>query len=132
MTASILSVVIYLPMIAWMSFLVGMLVRSQSRAIIASLAIIVGWCLGPVLLLVFINEVLIRGVVFGDQLGFLFLASPLSIIPINEFYEYRSVGNAPWTAVIANFVMYGVCLVVFRQLCLRLANRLLGRADDFQ
>ena len=41
LTASILSVAIYLPMIAWMSFLVGMVLQTQGRAIITSLGIII-------------------------------------------------------------------------------------------
>ena len=130
LTASVLSIAIYFPMIAWLSFLVGMLVRSQSRAIITSLAIIVGWCALPICLLAFINEVLIGGFVNRDTFGFLYLLSPVSIIPFNEFNAYREIGDAPWVIVLINFVMYGTCLFVFRTLCLRLANRLLGRGGD--
>jgi ABC-type transport system involved in multi-copper enzyme maturation permease subunit len=130
LTASILSIVIYLPMIAWMSFLVGMLLRTQGKAIIASLGIIIFWCVAPVCFLVFIDEVLFRGFMRNDAFQFLMLFSPLTIIPINEFNEYQSIGDMPWTAVIVNFVAYGICLFSFRFACLHLANRLLGRGED--
>lgn len=130
LVASILSIAIYLPMIAWMSFLVGMVLRTQGRAIIASLGIIIFWCVAPVCFLAFIGEVLFRGIIRGEGFRFLFLLSPVAMIPINEFNQYRSIGDTPWTAVTVNFVWYGIWLIVFRQLCLRLTNRLLGRGED--
>lgn len=128
-TASLLSVAVYFPMIAWLSFLIGMLVRRQSRAIIASLTVIVAWCLLPIFSVLFIGEVLFGAPISGDNVGILLLLSPLSIVPINEFAEYRAVGHLPWMVVLVNFLIYGACLFVFRLLCLKLANRLLGRAD---
>ena len=92
--------------------------------------ILIFWCVAPVCFLVFIGEVLFPGIMYGDALRFLYLFSPVAMIPINEFNEYRSIGDTPWTAVTVNFVWYGMWLFVFRQLCLRLANRLLGRGDD--
>jgi hypothetical protein len=130
LAASVLSVAIYFPMIAWLSFLIGMVVRLQSRAIIVSLAIIVGWCTLPLGLLAFIQVFLFNGMFQRNEFEFLFLLSPASIIPINEFNAYREIADSSWTIVLINFLMYGTCLVVFRLLCLRLANRLLGRADD--
>jgi hypothetical protein len=65
-----------------------------------------------------------------DAFRFLFLFSPVAIIPINEFNEYRSMGDTPWTAVTVNFAWYGMWLFVFRFACLHLANRLLGRGED--
>jgi ABC-type transport system involved in multi-copper enzyme maturation permease subunit len=113
-----------------MSFLVGMLLRTQGKAIIASLGIIVFWCLAPICFMVFISEVLFRGFMSNDAFRFLMLFSPLTIIPINEFNEYQSIGDTPWTAVTVNFVGYGACLLGFRFACLHLANRLLGRGED--
>src|SRR5205807_3848818 len=69
---AILTVCIYLPLIAWLSFYIGMLVKSQARAVVAALGALVAWCLVPMVLVV-----LPLGVMFqprsDSDFGFLFL-----------------------------------------------------------
>ena len=47
----LLTVLIYLPMVSWLSFWIGMKVSSQSKAIMASVGVLVGWCAIPLLIL---------------------------------------------------------------------------------
>ena len=131
---SALSVGIYLPMIAWLSFWIGLWTRSQSRAIIGALAAVVGWCALPFLFIVLPAEIIGRHV-FGTYinsqsiLSLLLLLSPATIVGLNEVNELNEVWNSPWGAVILNFVLYVPCLVLFRTLCLNLADRCLDRNE---
>jgi hypothetical protein len=131
LVASFLSVAVYLPLFAWLSFLIGLKVRTQARAIAGSMAAILGWCVLP---LIFINlplSILFPGSRMNTpymlQLGR--LASPLSIITANEESFRNDFVNAPWLAVMLNFIPYAVVLVLVRWLCLAQADRLLGRSE---
>jgi hypothetical protein len=120
-----------MPMIAWLSLYIGMLVRSQARAVVAALGALVGWCLLPMMLVV-----LPLGVIFqppgNSGFGFLFLLSPAAIVPLNEFSEWQELANLPWVAVVLNFMGYGMCLFLLRQLCLLSADQLLGRVEYYE
>jgi hypothetical protein len=122
-----LAVVIYLPMVAWISFGIGLWVRSQARAIFASLAVIVAWCAVPLIIGVTIMEVFRM---YGQrEWNWLTLLSPASIIPFTEFSGLDEFSHAPWLAVILNTLTYGSVLFVVRLLCLTNAPGLLGRAE---
>ena len=130
LTCSALSVGIYLLLFAWLSFLIGLKVRTQARAIAGAMAALVGWCVLP---LIFVNlplSILFPGppwnVPYVIQL--VKLASPLSIIMANE-ESFREFADAPWVAVVLNFLWYGLLLVLVRWLCLRNVDRLLGRVE---
>ncbi|MBI5759912.1 MAG: hypothetical protein HZA46_15445, partial [Planctomycetales bacterium] len=131
---SLLTVGVYLPMIAWLSFWIGLWTRSQSRAIIGALASVIGWCVLPFLFIVLPTEIISRHV-FGVHIGsgsifsLLLLLSPATIVGLNEVNELNEVWNSPWLAVILNFVIYVPCLVLFRTLCLNLADRCLDRNE---
>ncbi|MCA9026505.1 MAG: ABC transporter permease subunit [Planctomycetaceae bacterium] len=125
--SSVLAVLIYLPLAAWISLYFGMRMQTQARALFASLATIVGWCLGPVLM--FIPLAVIFTVGRNDELLFLILAGPATIIPFTEFSALREIADAPWVVVVLNFVFFGMAALVIRAKCLRDASRLLGRAE---
>lgn len=133
LTCSLLSLGIYLPLVAWVSLLIGLNVRSHARAIIGSLAAIVAWCVMPV---VFISLPLaiMAGPGTFDRSGLIFtlLFSPASIIPFNEFGELHEFEQVPWAAVILNFLGYGFCLVVVRCACLWSVDRYLGRMENYR
>jgi len=128
---SVLSVGIYLPMVAWLSLLIGLLVRTQARAIMSSLAAIVAWCILPIIFLTMPLDILLRGVVPGHGViaKYAALFSPATIIPFNEFNALNEFGGIRWLPVILNFLGYGMCLFLFRYLCLSMADRLLGRLE---
>ncbi len=128
---STLSVGIYLPMVAWLSLLIGLLVRTQARAIMGSLAAIVAWCVLPIIFLTMPFDILLRGVVPGHAViaNYTALFSPATIIPFNEYNSLSEFGGVRWLPVILNFLGYGMCLFLFRYLCLSMADRMLGRLD---
>jgi hypothetical protein len=66
----------------------------------------------------------------GDLLReFSRMLSPVSIIGANEQAFRFNLSDAPWTAIFVNFLGYGAAIVVFRLLCLKHADRLLGRSE---
>jgi ABC-type transport system involved in multi-copper enzyme maturation permease subunit len=127
LVCSVLSIAIYLPMIAWLSLLIGLRVRTQTRAIIGSLAAIVGWCILPFFVLI----PLISAIRPGSDSGFVFLMllSPIIIVPLNEFTHLGEFAKSPWIAVIINFFIYGTFLILLRYFCLANADRYLGRSQ---
>lgn len=132
LTCSLLSLAIYLPLVAWLSLLIGLNVKSHSRAIIGSLAAIVGWCVIP-LLLIAMPLAIASGPGTFDRSGLIFsvLLSPAAIIPFNEFGELREFAQLPWLAVFLNFMGYGFCRFVLKNLCLLNVDSYLGRMQNF-
>jgi hypothetical protein len=56
------------------------------------------------------------------------LFSPISIVIATEFGEFGIFGlTSPGVAVLLNFLLHGGILFYFRWLCLRKADRYLGR-----
>ncbi len=123
-----LAVAVYLPMIAWVSFAIGLRVKSQARAIFGSLAVIVGWCAMPLILGITIMEAfrLHRASVFH----YFMLTSPASIIPFAEFSALDEINNTPWLAVFFNYSLYIPILLFVRWQTLTFAARHLGRAES--
>jgi hypothetical protein len=126
---SALSVFVYLPMIAWLSLLIGLVIRTQARAIIAALGTIVGWCLLPFVFIMLPLEIMAGPIHSNSGLTFFTLLSPLSIVPFNEFAGLQGFAELPWLAVIVNFTGYGAVLALLRQACLANADRFLGRLE---
>ena len=124
LTASLLSLAIYFPLIAWVSVLIGLRVRSQARAIFGSLAAIVAWCLLPVCFLIAL--LIAAGGSPDDQWLYLALLSPAAIIPFNQYHDYQEFGSR-WAPVLLNFAIYGAVLYALRQKCLLNADRWLSR-----
>ena len=141
LVCSLLTIAVYFPLIAWLSFYVGLRVRTQARAIIGSLAALVGWCVAPWLLL-FPFAILLRPR-NESPFSFLTLFSPATIIPMNEFGDiermYGLGGNVfedgsffpfAWLAILLNFGFYTAAFLMIRHLALTGADRLLGRGDS--
>jgi hypothetical protein len=127
---SVLALAIYLPLAAWLSFLVGLKVKTRGKAIIVALGIIAGWCLLP---LVFVFMPLMMLHAPGDNnsvLNFSIFLSPAMIIAVNDYGDWHEFGNSPWPAMALNFPLYGTALVLIRRACLRNADRWLGRVES--
>lgn len=127
LVCSALSVGIYLPLVAWLSFFIGLRVRTQARAIIGSLGAIVGWCVLPIVFIYIPFVILLGG---SPDLAILLLCSPATIIPFNEFVAIAELCDFPWVAVVFNFLIYGGALIVLRAVCLRYADQFLGRTES--
>ncbi|MCY2967805.1 MAG: hypothetical protein NT069_29945, partial [Planctomycetota bacterium] len=146
-----LSAIVYLPMIAWMCVLIGMLVRNQGRAIITSLAAIIGWCALPFLVILLPLELLFRGAANDMPFSWAPLLSPVTLPVLNEANEvlellggsfrsrlYGNGGIQPSSTEIfvrlmflstCNFIWYGGWWFALRRICLENADRFLGRMD---
>lgn len=131
LACGLLSVAIYLPMAAWLSTLIGLVVRTQARAIIWSVGAIIGWCILPPVVIV-MPIVLLLDLNRGPAEGwaFLMLLSPMMIVALNESRQLHEFAGYPWAAVAVNFMAYGFMLLLIRQLCLTNADRFLGRAES--
>ena len=129
LVSSVLSVVIYLPMVAWISFYVGLRIRSQVKAIFTSLAVIVGWCVIPVFALAILDEIVRVRLLNDSPLSYLFLLSPASILPFTEFSALDELNNTPWMAMLFNYAYYGSILLIVRWACLDGAPRFMGRGE---
>ena len=134
LVSSLLSVAIYLPLVAWLSIAAGMRIRTQARAIIGATGGLVAWCVVPLLL------VTLPLSIASETLSYPYrewisgwkepssLLSPASILPFNEFDCLHELGE-PWLAMPLNFACYGALLVTVRTICLRKADRWLGRTE---
>ncbi|HVW02933.1 MAG TPA: ABC transporter permease subunit [Planctomycetaceae bacterium] len=128
LTAAISCTVIYLHVAAWLSVLIGLRSRNQTRAVLISLGSILALCIGP-LLPVFIMAVMFR-IREQEPFSFLFLLSPMALVMINEINSYHPAFTHPWAAVALNSIYYSVWWRVLRTWCLRDAPIWLGRTHE--
>jgi hypothetical protein len=134
LACSALSVAIYLPLFAWISFFIGLRVRTQARAIAGAMAVLAAWCLVPPIFIRLPLSILAGpgsnwwSADFVLQLPM--LAGPMAIIIANEESFTFEFGGAPWVAVLLNFICYGGILLLVRRACLKNADRLLGRNEN--
>lgn len=124
---SLLCVVIYLPMVAWLSIWISMVIKHPTRAMLTAVGTLVVWCAAPPILLILIYELLWRGG-NNDVWETLMWLSPVISVAAIEFNALDEFLFPPWMMVIANFAWYGGITLFFRGLCLTRADRLLGRA----
>jgi ABC-type transport system involved in multi-copper enzyme maturation permease subunit len=122
-----LAVTVYLPLVAWISLLISLRIRSQARAIVVSLVVILAICAAPAIFLVMPVRIAYSGATDAGQLvNWLSLTSPASIILKNEWMLAADF-DRPWLAVCVNFTAYGVLLLAIRWVSLTYADRWLGR-----
>ncbi|RPI76984.1 MAG: hypothetical protein EHM42_14300, partial [Planctomycetaceae bacterium] len=151
LAAGLLSAIVYLPMIAWMCCLVGMVMRSQGRAIITALGLIIGWCVFPFVAIVLPLEIMFRGNVMNNfPFSWTPLLSPVTLPVVSEANEisnmfFREYRNYPGNETLrtsrggeallqlfligCNFAWYGMWWFAFRTACLQNADRFLGRIE---
>lgn len=109
------SLVIFLPLIAWVSLWIGLVARSQARAILVSLGVIFGWVYLP-----YVYH--LRSVSFGTPI-FPDILSPAYLIVTNESRK-MTLGLA-----VGFCVFYGIVLYCVRRFCLANADFYLGRCE---
>ena len=108
----VLSVGVYLPLLAWISFWIGLKLRSQMRAIFTSLLFAFSWLVLLPMLDGFTGWIQLR------QHPYL---CPTTLIQMNQ-YEQIS-----FTTLLINFCVVGAMLYGIRTYCLQRADRLIGR-----
>jgi ABC-type transport system involved in multi-copper enzyme maturation permease subunit len=123
LTFSTLAVVIYLPMITWLSLWIGLRVRTRFQAILAALGTLSAWmALAPVLTVMIDNN-------SERHSRWWLLVSPVGLPALNEFDRLPDVGdfNSPWPAIITNVVLYTIIALFIRWMLFRDAERCLRR-----
>jgi hypothetical protein len=125
--SSMFLALIYLPMVAWLSFLIGLKSKSQGRAIIGSLAAIVGWCILPFLICIAPVAFLSMGSSVHEDAALIMIVSPISLIAINEIGNggprlFRTV-----LPLCLNCLLYGSALIAFRVMAFESAAKAFGR-----
>lgn len=126
--ASICTILLTLPLLAWIGLWIGMWMKTSTRAILMTLALLLAWCFLPVLLLVSLFEML--HIPRGDPLTLLLLCSPL-VMPVSlEIGDLGHFGNFDLVAIGLYLFFYAGLLWVIRTGCLLTAANLLGRSED--
>ena len=107
LASGILGIAIYLPLCGWLAFWIGLNIRSQTRAIVVCLVVVLGWIYTPLLFPAFS------------------WLSPARLMIQNET---TSPINPVWNSI--NFSLYAVVLYAIRQVCLTRADHYLGRNSE--
>jgi len=120
-------ILIYFSMVAWMSFFIGLWMKTPTRAIFAALSLIVAWVVLPVLM------ILVLGTLFFDRgpsegLAYLLLSSPAAMILFSELNDTpRNVDH--FFLWLLNSFFYGSITIALWWLCREKAANMLGRAE---
>ncbi len=122
---SIAAILIYPRMVAWLSILVSLMVKTQSRAIFATLAIVFGWCVLPIVGVIIIEINLGAGATESLLAELLIIQCPAILIGAIETNEFRSTSFI----VLISIIEYSLISLLFRQLALKYAGQLLGRPE---
>jgi hypothetical protein len=122
--SGVLTMLIYFPMLSALAILAGLKLRTQTKAIFATLGIIVGWCLLPLIVLGPLFEVIDFD--WNEGAEYYMLSIPAVMVVANEFREF----NEPWAILMVNSAVYGVITVVLWMTCLAQFDKLLGRFDS--
>ena len=131
-----LVLLVYPPLIIWVSLLFALWMRAQVKAILAALCVFAVWFIAPMVTLHFTMPG------WREQTAGLWLSllSPLGILDANEhdnlarfFVEvvqngrWRTDIGEPWAPVLYNFLGYALLTAAVRWLCLRNADRWLRK-----
>ncbi len=132
LVGGVLTIIIYMNLIAWLSLWLGIRTTSPTRAILGSVGAIVAWCSIPaavfgsmVLYLMDLPDIQRELSNSGVMLGF--LSSPLLLIALLEAEGICWLHPMPYLAVILNSLLYGSCWLLIRRHVLRHADHYLGR-----
>lgn len=124
-----MTVAVYLPLVAWFSLLVGLVVKSHARSIMGALGGLVAWCVLPPIFIVMPVMIFLHPLAKNADVALLFLLSPASILFVNELGNLKELGGNAWATVFLNFAWYGFLLLMIRRGCLKYADYWLGRAE---
>lgn len=118
---------IYPRMIAWMSILVGLKVKSQSKAIFITLAILLTWIVAPIVFMVILDEFAHFRLDDDNPLAMIGCCqSPAMLI---FFLETAVEPDGILLVIVTSLIEYGLILVCLREICLSSAARILGRPE---
>ena len=128
----VLSVIVYLPLVAWVSLWCGLIVRHQIKAMFTALGVLLAWCVVPFLALFAVVLAFGPASFAPDDSAtvFFLMASPASFIGFNETHTLSHLAFPPPVIIALNFVGYSLVLYRVRRLCLTSADRYLQRLQS--
>jgi hypothetical protein len=134
---SLVSIAVYLPLLAWLALWMGLKVRSQMKAVLGTIALVAGWLLVPrVVRAVFDGmlgasvPVLIEGLLALNPIEQIVAIEDLNTTAGLVSTKARQQGFLPFLILSGiNFSLYGLLWYVVRRRCLSCADRLLGRLE---
>jgi hypothetical protein len=131
------SVVVYLPLLAWLALWIGLKVRSQIKAVLGTSALVAGWLLVPVAVRAVLTD--IAGIGVPAWVDWLLALNPAEqIVAIEGFTPAAVTARTDVDALplvnflgllAINFLVHSLIWHVLRRKCLENADRLLGRLD---
>ena len=117
------TVLVYLPLIAWTSCLVGIRVRKRAKAIVTALVLLLVWTLAPIVICIMLDEL---HPTFSPGEECLYF-TPLGVIGQLEFdFDFRDVGELIFAVV--NLLVNLTALAIVRGCCMICADRCLRRS----
>lgn len=130
------SIAVYLPLIEWLALSIGLIVRSQIKAVLSTMALVGAWLALPAIVRAAVVQVAGgRMPLWADRL--LSLNPVLQIPAVEGLHSVRSSVDADterqiaiavaW--MIAGFILHGALWLAIRRSCLAHADRLLGRVE---
>lgn len=132
---SLVSVGVYLPLLAWLALWIGLQVRSQMKAVLGTIALVAGWLLLPRVVREIYADMAGSGVPLLFE-GLLGLNPAEQIVAIEDLNttallastKSRQQGYLPFVILSGiNFSLYSLLWYVVRRRCLGNADSLLGR-----
>ncbi|MGD1000611.1 MAG: hypothetical protein ABSA67_07920 [Candidatus Brocadiia bacterium] len=124
LASSLLAILIYPQMLAWVALWIGMKCATRMRAILVSLIVLVLWCVLPCVI-----AVIMGWDRPGNNWGFSIYLSPGVALISTELNDFPMISNKSdiWPLILLNYLWYAGILLYFRRRCLNGADRLLGR-----
>jgi ABC-type transport system involved in multi-copper enzyme maturation permease subunit len=127
LTAALLSVVVFLPLLYWLGLAIGLWVQSRSRAVLVGTSLVASWAILPLLVQGALVEVGVRWL-----LPYVGLLSPAAVL----FYADRSFAarravDVPGggLVIVASFAAFGLLALVLRLFVSWSTPRCLGRVE---
>ena len=128
---AVLSIVVYLPLAAWMSLWISLKLRMRRRAIPAAIVAQVALCALPLIAIAIFAGLFNFYNIDDEPWSYVFLLSPVTAVVMSEFDVWEDAfESAPLLAVVVNYGWYGGMALLLRRLCLRRADRYFGRIPD--
>jgi hypothetical protein len=128
LVTSLLGTIVLFHLTMWVSFRIGMKMKSPSKAILTTLGTLVAWCALPAMLIFAFmvsmrsNQIPTAGSANSGEL-LLFLFSPAYLVAFAELQPLHTLGPIPYLPVLLNSLFYGTCWWLIR-------HQVLTHADD--
>lgn len=139
MYTTTMTVVIYMPVIMWIGFHLGLRMRTQIQALLSTFAVIGAACVLPGIITTMIIRPIFDGVLgqttlwssaYGFVIEFVQFLNPLEMITRSSSI-FRDTANKSeaWTIVCLHFLFYGLVWFALRESAVNRFSRVVGRAE---